>query len=192
MTFILNNLTNKTFNYVKKTFFQFLLLNSARELISSMKAASVTEIKKELNNRPPKELVEICLSLSKFKKENKELLTYLLYEKEDEASYIESVKTEMEIQFDEINKKSNYFIKKSTRKILRNVKKYIRYSKKKATEAELLIHFCRVLKRHHPQLERDTVLFNIYNRQIVLIRKAVSTLHEDLQYDFDLEINSLD
>jgi len=156
-----------------------------------MKAASITDIKKELNHRSPKELVEICLSLSKFKKENKELLTYLLYEKEDEHSYIESVKVEMEIQFDEINKKSNYFIKKSTRKILRNVKKHIRYSKKKTTEADLLIHFCRVLRIHNPSLERDTVLFNIYNRQIDLIKKAVSSLHEDLQYDYELEIDSL-
>jgi len=156
-----------------------------------MKTASVTEIKKELKHRSPQELIEISLTLAKFKKENKELLTYLLYEKEDERGYIEGIKVEVEEQFEEINTSSMYFIKKSTRKILRNVKKYIRYSKKKTTETELLIHFCSVLKTHHPQLENNTVLFNIYNRQIDLCRKAISTLHEDLQYDFQLEIDRL-
>ena len=48
-----------------------------------MKAVNVSRLKTELNNRSPKELLEICLRLSKFKKENKELLTYLLLEADD-------------------------------------------------------------------------------------------------------------
>ena len=156
-----------------------------------MKAASLSEIKKELATRSPQDVKEFCLTLAKFKKENKELLTYLLYEKDDEASYIESVKEEIETQFDEINKKSNYFIKKSTRKVLRNTKKYIRYSKIKTTEADLLLHFCKVLQEHNPRLKYDTVLCNIHNRQIELIRKAVSTLHSDLQFDYENEIEEL-
>ena len=46
--------------------------------IKKMKAAGVKAIKEELKNRDREELSELCLSLSKFKKENKELLTYLL------------------------------------------------------------------------------------------------------------------
>ena len=64
-----------------------------------MKAATVKQIKDELSERSPKELLEYCLRLSKFKKENKELLTYLLFEASDEESFIHSIKNEMDEQF---------------------------------------------------------------------------------------------
>jgi hypothetical protein len=156
-----------------------------------MKAASVSNIKKELKHRSPEELLEICLRLSKFKKENKELLTYLLYEIDNEAAYIESIKAEIDQQFSEINKSSYYFIKKSVRKILRNIKKHSRYSTKKETEVELLIYFCSVLKDMTPSIKRDQTLYNIYLRQIDVIKKIISTLHEDLQYDYNLELENL-
>ena len=156
-----------------------------------MKAASVSNIKKELKHRSAEELLEICLRLSKFKKENKELLTYLLYEVGDEQSYIESIKIEIDQQFEEINKSSFYFIKKSVRKILRNIKKHSRYSTKKETEIELLIYFCGILKNMTPSIKRDQTLFNIYLRQIEVIKKLIATLHEDLQYDFNMELEEL-
>jgi len=156
-----------------------------------MKAASVSNIKKELKHRSTDELLEICLRLSKFKKENKELLTYLLYEIDNEHSYIESIKVEIDQQFAEINTSSYYFIKKSVRKILRNIKKHSRYSTKKETEVELLIYFCNTLKEMKPSMRRDQTLHNIYLRQIELIRKIISSLHEDLQYDYNLELEEL-
>ena len=76
-----------------------------------MKAAKVSDIKKDLKNKPQPELLELCLRLAKFKKENKELLTYLLYEADDEAAFIQSIKEEVDEQFDEINTSSYYFIK---------------------------------------------------------------------------------
>ncbi len=156
-----------------------------------MKAATVSELKKELSTRAPKELLELCLRLSKFKKENKELLTYLLYEASNEAGYIESIKSAVDYEFEQINRKTFYFIKKSIRKILRNVKKYIRYSKNKETEVELLIHFCTKLKDFSPSFHRSVALSNLYYRQIEMIRKAVATLDEDLQYDFGIELEEL-
>ena len=157
-----------------------------------MKSATVREIKLELANCSHPELIELCLQLSKFKKENKELLTYLLYEASDEASYIESIKREVEEEFDGINPSSYYYIKKSVRKILRMVKKYIRYSKKKETEIQLLIHFCHQMKKLQPPMERSVALHNIYLRQLALTKKSISTLHEDLQYDYMLELEGLD
>ncbi|MEM9142481.1 MAG: hypothetical protein AAGA86_05795, partial [Bacteroidota bacterium] len=59
-----------------------------------MKAATVAQLKKELQHRPPDELLQLCLRLARFKKENKELLTYLLFEAHDEAGYIALVKAE--------------------------------------------------------------------------------------------------
>ena len=156
-----------------------------------MKAATISQLKKELSYRSPEELLEICLRLSKFKKENKELLTYLLFESADEAGYIESVKNEIDLEFDAINTSNFYFIKKSVRKILRNIKKYSRYSQKKETEVELLIHFCSKLKTFKPSITRNTTLLNLYERQLALAEKIISTLHEDLQYDYKLELEDL-
>ncbi|MEO1518281.1 MAG: hypothetical protein AAFV95_24900 [Bacteroidota bacterium] len=156
-----------------------------------MKAASVRELKEELAKYPPKQLVELCLRLAKFKKENKELLTYLLYEASDEAAYIQSVKQEIDTQFDNINRRSFYFIKKSIRKILREIKKYVRYSKKKETEVELLLYFCQKLRQMSPSMNRSKVLKGLYERQIGLIRKSLASLHEDLQYDYQQELEEL-
>ena len=157
-----------------------------------MKTATVRELKEELSHRSGSELLELCLRLSKFKKENKELLTYLLYESSNEARYIESVKIEVLALFEQINTRNYYFIKKSARKILRLVKKYIRYSKQKETEVELLIHFCSALKNVQPSIRHNVTLMNMFNRQIGLIRKTVQSLHEDLQYDYELEISALE
>ena len=77
-----------------------------------MKAATVSQLKKELQHRNPEELLELCLRLSKFKKENKELLTYLLFEADDEAGYIDTVKAEVDGLFLDINTNSYFYIKK--------------------------------------------------------------------------------
>ena len=156
-----------------------------------MKTATLRELKIELNHRSPSELLDLCLRLSKFKKENKELLTYLLFESSNEHAYIDSIKREIEREFEVINTKSYFYIRKSVRKILRNTKKYIRYSKNKETEVELLLYFCYELKNMSPTINANLTLQNIFKRQILLIKKVVSTLHEDLQYDYELEIKSL-
>jgi hypothetical protein len=156
-----------------------------------MKAVTIKELKQELENIPPKELRELCLRLSRFKKENKELLTYLLFESSDEKSYIESVKSEIDQQFDLINKKSYYLIKKSIRKILSGTRKYIRYSRNKKTEVDLLLYFCTKFKTFSPSIQKNTGLHNLYIRQLDNIRLKLSSLHEDLQYDYSLELDAL-
>jgi hypothetical protein len=156
-----------------------------------MKTVTVKELNQELTYRTPKELRDICLRLSRFKKENKELLTYLLFESSNELSYIEGVKKEMDEEFEQINRTTYYYIKKSVRKILKNTRKYIRYSQKKQTEVDLLIYFCTKLKKLSPSIQRNTSLMNLYNRQTDTIIKKVSGLHEDLQYDYGLELSEL-
>ena len=156
-----------------------------------MKTVTVKELSQELTYRTPKELRDLCLRLSRFKKENKELLTYLLFESSDELSYIAGVKKEIDEEFEQINKTTYYYIKKSVRKILKNTRKYIRYSQKKQTEVELLLYFCTKLKKLSPSIQRNTSLMNLYNRQIDTIIKKVSLLHEDLQYDYGLELSEL-
>lgn len=156
-----------------------------------MKAASLKEIKTELNHRSTEELLQLCLRLSKFKKENKELLTYLLFESADEESFIQSIKTQVDEQFEAINTSKYFYIKKSVRKILREIKKYIRYSQSKETEVELLLYFCQKLKDFEPSIKRNNTLYNLYIRQIEFIKKKVTALHEDLQFDYELELEEL-
>ncbi len=156
-----------------------------------MKAASVNELKSELHNTSQVQLVELCVRLAKFKKENKELITYLLFEAFDENAYIENIKTEMQQQFDEINTTSLYFVKKSLRKILRVTNKYIRYMGSAEAEVRLLLFFCTILKASGIPFETNPVINNIYQNQLKKILKSIATMHEDLQYDYVKELKLL-
>jgi len=156
-----------------------------------MKAVTVKKIKDELGYKNSKELIDLCLRLSKFKKENKELLTYLLFESSDEESYIESVKEQVDELFEQINTKSYFYIRKSVRKILTLTKKFIRYSQNKETEVELLLYFCKKLKAFKPSIDKSPRLVNTLDRQVLLVKKTIATLHEDLQYDYQIELDNL-
>lgn len=156
-----------------------------------MKPATVAQLKKELTYRSTEELQSLCLRLARFKMENKELLTYLLFESEDEALYIRAIKTEIDEEFEAINRSRFQFIKKRVRKILRSVKKYIRYTQNKETEVELLLYFCEQLKAFSPSIKRNVTLMNLFDRQLALIEKKITGLHEDLQYDYTEELQEL-
>ncbi|MBK8089128.1 MAG: hypothetical protein IPK31_14945 [Chitinophagaceae bacterium] len=156
-----------------------------------MKAATINEIKQELSNSPSSQLTELCLRLARFKKENKELLTYLLFEAHDTADYIKSVKEEMDSQFEGMNKSNVYFVKKTLRKIIRTAAKYTRYSGLATVEIELLIYFLATMKGLNIPIEKNPVLTNIYQNQLKKVNKAIETLHEDLQYDYLKEVRKL-
>ncbi|WP_296622385.1 hypothetical protein [Marivirga sp.] len=156
-----------------------------------MKAATLAEIKKELKHKSEEELLSYCLNLSRFKKENKELLTYLLFEASNEEGYIQSVKNEIDLQFSDINNQNYYWMKKTIRKVLRLTKKYIRYSKKKSTEVELLIYFAHKMLSLTPSITENTTLNNLYERLIISIRKTIAKMEEDLQYDYNLQLEDL-
>lgn len=156
-----------------------------------MKTATIKELKDELGHYSREELLNYCLRMAKFKKENKELLTYLLFEASNEAHYIEGLKELIDERFSEINTSNYYYIKKSIRKILREIKKHLRYSKNKETAVELLIYFCQKLALMQPSMNRSIALQNIYQRQLILIQKTIKTLDEDLQYDYGVELDNL-
>lgn len=150
-----------------------------------MKAATIQEIKQELLALPHNELADITLRLARSKKENKELLTFLLFESHDISGYIESIKKEMEAGFLDINVSHVYFAKKTIRKVLRITNKYIRFSGSKQVEAELLIHFCQLVKDSGIKIEKNPALNNLYQNQLKKIDKAMDGLHEDIQYDLN-------
>ena len=156
-----------------------------------MKAASLNELKQELSGRPQKQLLELCVKLAKFKKENKEFLNFLLFESADLQSYIDSIKTEITQQFSEVNKSNLYLAKKSFRKILRYTNKYIKYTSSKQAQVELLIHYCINLKSSGISIRKSTALTNLYNMQLKKIYKEIGSLHEDLQYDYIKQLEAI-
>jgi hypothetical protein len=149
-----------------------------------MKAASVNEIKHQLKATSPAQLTELCLRLARFKKENKELLTFLLFEADDLPAYINSVKQQIDEEFSQINTSNIYFAKKTLRKILRTSNKHIRYTASKEAEAEILIHYLTNFKGLKISWNKSTALVNLYNGQVKKIKAAIATMHEDLQYDY--------
>ena len=156
-----------------------------------MKAATLYEIKQELIQLPPSKLTDICLRLARFKKENKELISYLLFEAGDESGYIQSVKIEMDELFETVNKSNLYLAKKTLRKILRTTGKHTRYMSSKTAETELLIYFCQKLRAGGLPFHKNTALANLYKNQVTKVEKLIQGLHEDLQHDFTMQLKSL-
>jgi hypothetical protein len=156
-----------------------------------METSSLSELKKELSLLPPKEIVEICMKIVRYKKENKELLQYLLFFSHEEQSYIDTVKEEITFLFQDSIIFSRYLPKKTIRKILKITNNYIRYSKLKQTEVELRIHFCLEIKKSGVLPHADKSLLNLYQRQIERIYKAMEKLNEYLQHDYLEEIKYL-
>lgn len=157
-----------------------------------MKAATVQELKEELSHLPFPQLLELCTRLARFKKENKELLTYLLFEAQDEQGYIENVKADIDISFAEIPRnKSLYLVRKSLRKILRQTNKHIRYTGSKEAEIQLLLGYCLKLRQSGIPVRKSVALTNLFQMQLKKINKILPSLHEDLQYDYRKEAERL-
>jgi len=157
-----------------------------------MKAASSKEIKSALVEQSSTQLIDLCLRLARFKKENKELLTYLLFEEQDEDAYIHSAKKVIDEGFDTLNIQSVYIAKKNLRKIIRITNKFIKYSGIDTTEIILLIYVCSSIQESGLKLNNSIALKNIYLSLIKKIKTRISGMHEDLQYDYNKEIEVLE
>lgn len=157
-----------------------------------MNVASLQEIKSEIQNLSEKELAELCIHLAKYKKDNKEFLSYLLFQSQNREGYVLQIKAEIEAQFAEMNTQKNiYFIKKSLRKILRILNKYCKYVGDKATSADLLLFYCLKMKENKIPIHQSVALENIFQSQIKKIKTITNTLHEDLQADYIREMENL-
>ena len=156
-----------------------------------MKPTSLQEIKKELNEITPATLLELTMRLAKYKKENKELLAYLLFEAKDEGTFIKKNKESIDEQFSEMNRSNLYLAKKSLRKILRTVNKNIKFSGSAQTAVELLGYFSLKLKKSGIPIAKNSVIGNMYEQQLKKINSHLSKMHEDLQYDYSKLLEGL-
>jgi hypothetical protein len=157
-----------------------------------MKAASSQEIKIQLQQSGKPELVALCLRLARFKKENKELLDYLLFQSHDLDGYITMVKAEMDEGFNQVNTSSVFLAKKTIRRVLRNAKKYIRYTGSDVAEAEILLYYLSKFRLMKLPWQKTRLLKNIYDAQLKKIAGAIAGMHEDLQYDYTRQLNLLE
>jgi len=156
-----------------------------------MPTASLSDIKKEIKDMTRDELRDLCHRLGRFKVENKTLLTYELFYKDNEPAYVEVIKEELSSQLALMNTDSYFYMKKTIRKVLRQLRLFSRLSRQKATEIELLLFFCEELNQLRPSIHHNTMLHNLYARQIAAISKKMAGLHEDLQYDYNLILEDL-
>ncbi|HEY0654308.1 MAG TPA: hypothetical protein VGD65_14310 [Chryseosolibacter sp.] len=157
-----------------------------------MKSATVNELRKELKECDPDVVRDLCLRLIKYKKENKELATYALFEAHDEQAYVKNVTNEIEELFNDIPRGGNtYYIKKTVRKILRFANRQIKYSGNKVSELEIRIFFCEKIIDARVPKNTGTVLGNLYDQQLKKITSIVDNLEEDLQADYQAQLERI-
>ena len=155
-----------------------------------MKAAGTQEIKEDLKSLSQKEVVELCLRLVRFKKENKELLSFILFESGDKQGYVDTIKHEITDAFATLPS-SRYFIQKGLRKLLKDISRYCRYMADKEAEAQLRLYFCRTMKLYGMASHKHQATMNLYKSQLDKIQELIHQLHEDLQYDYQKLLNEL-
>jgi len=156
-----------------------------------LKSHTIHEIQKELSTLDKEDVLDLCMRLAKHKKENKELLSYLLFEVNDEKEYLEKIKKSLDELFNEINRKSAYTTKKGLQKVVRNLNKFIKNSSKKETELDLRIYFCKKVRTARIDLDSSKIISNLYYREIDKIKTVYSKLHEDIQYDYKDDLEKL-
>lgn len=157
-----------------------------------MKAVSLSELKKELQEIPNKELIELCAALAKYKKDNKEFLSYLLFEAHNKIAFVNEIKAEIDEHITTLKSQPNlYYVKKGLRKLLRSITKYSKYINDKATSADLLICFCSNLKQSGIPYHKSQLIVNMYEQQIKKTNALISSLHEDLQQDYIKDLENL-
>ena len=155
-----------------------------------MKPEKLTTIKKELNGLSVQQLTEICLRLSKYKKDNKELLNYLLYDAGDPIAYAGQVKAFLEEDFKTLPRQY-YQGSKTLRKILRLMNRHAKYTASKQVELELLIWFCTSFLKYGDTGTSHKPLQALFIRQLDKIKGLLPKLHEDLQFDYTQEFEDL-
>jgi len=156
----------------------------------SITTYGLQQIKKELQHLPSEQLAELCLRLVRYKKENKELAAYLLFEADNEQNFIESIKAEAGFMFSQLPSQ-NYFAAKALRKILKMLTKYIKFIGSKPAEIELLLNFSQNYLQYVVRQASHKPIRLILTRQLEKIRTAIGKLHEDLQFDYSQDYNKL-
>ena len=143
------------------------------------------ELKRELQHLNNAELTALCLRFARFKKENKELLTYLLFKADDPDAFVQEYKAEMDEQFKTIPGKSFHAVK-TLRKIAKLLNNQTRYAGLELVTTELLLHYCQSYIGSVNHNTSYKPLRSIFFRMVDKLKASILKLPEDLQYDYSI------
>jgi hypothetical protein len=152
-----------------------------------MKAATISQLRKELVKLNHDDLLDVCVRMAKFKVESKELLTYLLMKADDEIGYANDLCSEIDKHLNTPGR----IHKKTLRKLVRWMDKSVRFSGDKETELQVRIHFCRRIKDKGISFGNCRVSANMFATQLKKIDKVIDKVHPDLQFDYNQQVSEL-
>jgi len=156
-----------------------------------MKPATLVQIRKELETISPQRLMALTLRLIKLKSENKEFVSYLLFDEDQLSEYLADLKFEISEVLDCASFSQSLIAKKALRKCQKSITKHARYMGSKDAEAELYMFMIR--KIHEKGINKYThrTIQIIYLRCIERVKKLLPNIHDDLRGDFEIEIQNL-
>ncbi|MDX5339413.1 MAG: hypothetical protein LPK25_10315 [Cyclobacteriaceae bacterium] len=157
-----------------------------------MEIPSLAQLKKDLSYLSEKELIDLIADLAKFSRDNKAFLYFKLNERDHPLLFVDEVKEDLDEAFQTANTKNYHLAKKSAQAIRRKLNKSLKLSKNKADQAELILYFCEMLKKYEYLSFRHPVIANLNQVQLGKAKKLISTLHEDLQSDFEYRLEDLE
>jgi hypothetical protein len=156
-----------------------------------MEIASLAQIKKELQLLSQKELIAVIADLAKFSTDNKLFLYFQLYGRDSPELFKEMVQQELVNEFLMANTRNYHYAKKSAQAIRRKLNKFLKFTRDKPTQIELIAFFCEMIYEYGYLAFGHPVIENLYQLQLGKIEKLLSQFHEDLQYDYQLKVEEL-
>ncbi len=153
-----------------------------------MKPATLVQIRKELETISPQRLMALTLRLIKFKTENKEFVSYLLFDEDQLSEYLADLKFEISAMLDDVTFTKPLIAKKTLRKCQKTITKHAKYMGSKDAEAELYIFIIRKIHEKGINKYTNRTIQIIYLRLIEKVKKLLPNIHNDLRIDFEKEI----
>lgn len=155
-----------------------------------MEKVSLSDIRKELSFVSREELIGICLRMARLKKENKEHLAYLLFSK-DETIFIAEINEEITSAMLDLKHINAFQAKKVLQKTLRTITKNKKFCLSKVFEMEVMLHFVREMEQKKVPYSSSAYLFQFYAKQVIKLGKILPGLDEELQIDYQSEVEEL-
>lgn len=151
----------------------------------------IAEIKKAVGFLDEKELRLLLMEIIGFSTDNKRFAYFKLHEQQDEQFFMsESKEFLLQEFFKAVN--TNYWTgKKSLQKLRSTLNKLLKFTKRKDFQLELILYFCLQCKEFGYLSYRHPVIENLYTTQLRKAESLINKLHEDLQYDYEHQLEEL-
>ena len=150
----------------------------------------LSDLKKELLELNKLELIQLCLRVAKLKRENKELLAYLIFDADDPLFYAQKLKPEIKEVFEQPFQHA-YYLTKSIRKVMRLITKYYRFTSNKQGETDLLIYLVEEFHQSWRYEYRYQALGKVIFRCLEKAQTNLKKIDEDFRADFEQPLAEL-